>query len=372
MEHCIVSFAGWSPALALEEPAGFARGSVPPGGSGLSGLSGASPRAALRLPGLEACLAASGHAPTGLARPIATPAAGRADPERAHAELPGAALLDGDPELCWTPPHEQALAVALGLQVADGCVPLAGLVAARAGLPADARVWGRVSPAHWHLGTEQITMHDPDELALDEASSRALFEAARPLFEEEGFEWRWVAPTLWLVSHTSLQGLPCASLDRVSGRNVDLWLAADPRARLVRRLQNEVQMLWHAHPLNAEREAQGLQVVNSFWLDGCGPVPAAEVLARAASIQLDQRLRRPALQGDGAAWLEAWRALDAEVLQPAAAAAAEGAEVTITLCGERTSVALRPQAPRGVWQHLSQAWRQRQATARVQRLLESL
>jgi hypothetical protein len=360
MEHCIVSFA--SPPQGLEQgpEQGSEQGLERDSRHGLE-QARASVLAKRRLPGLEACVSG--------AAVVMPPTATQAQ----HAEgRSGGDIGAAEPELRWSPPHEQALAAALGLVVPDGCVPLAGLAAARAGLPADGRVWGRISPAHWQLGTEQITMHDPDELALDEASSRALFEAARPLFEEEGFEWRWLAPTLWLVSHPSLQGLPCASLDRVSGRNVDLWLAADPRARLVRRLQNEVQMLWHAHPLNTEREAQGLPVVNSFWLDGCGPVPAAEVLARADAVRLEQRLRRPALQGDAQAWWEALSAWDAEVLQPAVAAAAQGDGVVITLCGERTSVTLRPQAPRGLWQRLMQGWRQRQASGRVQKLMESL
>lgn len=339
MQQCIVSFAAWPQGLAQA-----------------SGTTGA----ASRLPGLQTCVA--GAVPASV---LAVPAAPVDEPA-------GSGFAAADPELRWSPPHERALAAALGLEVTDGCVPLAGLEAARAGLPADGRVWGRISPAHWHLGTEQITMHDPDELALDEASSRAFFEAARPLFEEEGFEWRWVAATLWLASHPSLQGLPCASLDRVSGRNVDLWMAADPRARLVRRLQNEVQMLWHTHPLNAEREAQGLPVVNSFWLDGCGTVPGPQVLERTASLRLENCLRRPALQGDAQAWLDALVALDAELFQPAVAAASRGAQTLITLCGERTSVQLRPQPPRGPWPSWVQAWRRRQAPLRVQRLLESL
>jgi hypothetical protein len=33
-------------------------------------------------------------------------------------------------------------------------------------------------------------------------------------------------------------------------------------------LQNEVQMLWFAHPLNEGREMQGRQTVNSLWLWG--------------------------------------------------------------------------------------------------------
>ena len=37
--------------------------------------------------------------------------------------------------------------------------------------------------------------------------------------------------------------------------------------RRVRRLQSEVQMLLHTHPLNAAREDRGDLTVNSFWLD---------------------------------------------------------------------------------------------------------
>ena len=178
-----------------------------------------------------------------------------------------------DPALTWTPPHERLLAQALGLEVGDGQVPIGGLLAARAGLPRDGRVWARVSPSHWHLGTEQVTLRDPTDLALDEADARALFDAARPWFEDEGFSLEWLAPTLWLAAHPALAGLRTASLDRVTGRNVDLWLGADPQARRLRRLQSEVQMLWHTHPVNARRESEGRESVNSFWIDGCGPMP---------------------------------------------------------------------------------------------------
>jgi len=262
-----------------------------------------------------------------------------------------------EPELSFSATHEQALAEALGLETADGRVPMGGLVAAEAGLPADGRVWARVSPAHWQLGTEQVTMLDPTHLALNEAESQALFEAVRPLFEDDGYAMVWHSPLQWLVSHPDLTGLPSASLDRVSGRNVDIWLNPDPRARRVRRLQNEVQMLLYTHRLNEDRAGRGDLPVNSFWLDGCGPVPPQTILEQLSQIRLDERLRAPMLAGDVDGWARAFEALDDAIVRPAWAAAKAGEDVRLTLCGERFTVTLAtPSQASGLWQRLRRVW----------------
>ena len=86
----------------------------------------------------------------------------------------------------------------------------------------------------------------------------------------EGYTLAWGAALRWYVAHESLQGLATASLDRVIGRNIDAWLPRQPEAKRLRRLQNEVQMLLHRHPVNEAREAAGALPVNSFWLSGCG------------------------------------------------------------------------------------------------------
>ncbi len=139
---------------------------------------------------------------------------------------------------------------------------------------------------HWRVGADAIHLADPRSLELDEPASRTLFDAVRPLFESEGFALHWGAPLRWYASHADLAAMPTASLDRVVGRSIDRWLPAEPSARLVRRLQNEVQMLLYTHPVNIEREAAGALTVNSFWLSGCG------VLQRDAKydVQVDDRL----------------------------------------------------------------------------------
>lgn len=260
--------------------------------------------------------------------------------------LPDASATDAadpsdDAALSLSPPHERALARAFGWQGGDGRWPLAAWLAAADGLAATigARPVGLLTPAHWHLGTEQVSMTDPAALVLDEALSRALLDAVRELFTSEGFELHWGAPLRWYLVHDSLAEVATASLDRVIGRNVDRWLPDGPGARLLRRLQNEVQMLLYTHPLNDERQARGLPTINSFWLSGCGvaqPVRGDAVL--------DERLRRHALAEDWPGWAKAWAQIDAEL-------PARGL-TRITLCGERSALSCEL-PPRGLLQRLT-------------------
>lgn len=249
-------------------------------------------------------------------------------------------------EWSFTPPHERALAHAFGWQGADGAWPFAARAAAADGLAPEGHAWGLLTPVHWHLGTEQLSLLDPEALMLDAAAARTLYDAVEPLFTSEGFVMRFCAPLRWYVAHPSLAALPTASLDRVIGRNVDRWLTDAPAVRLVRRLQNEVQMLLYTHPANEERQARGLLPVNSVWLSGCGVAQPEQ-----ASPVVDDRLRTPALAENWPAWVRAWETLDSGPIAALRERFAHGDDtVRLTLAGEREAVTLRPVG--GAWRRL--------------------
>jgi hypothetical protein len=260
-------------------------------------------------------------------------------------------------------PHERAWARACGWQGADGCLPFAAQQAADDGIDPGDAAFGRLSPCFWHVGRDNLTVGDPDALGLDAATSRAFFDAVRALFEEEGWRILWGAPTRWYVAHASLDDLPCASLDRVIGRNPDVWMPDHPQARLLKRLQNEVQMLLYTHPLNDAREAAALPPLNSVWLDGCG---VAQGLRGAAPTVLDG-LRAPALRDDWAVWAEAWQAVDAGPLAMALEQLERGAPVRLSLSGECGHASFTPQ-PRSAWQRLAARWRKADVAAALQGL----
>lgn len=258
---------------------------------------------------------------------------------------------DEDTLLSLSAPHERAAAAALGWACADGGVPWAARAARADGIDTGAGAVGLLTPCHWHLGTDQVSLMDPAQLGLDEATSREFFAAVQPLLAEEGLALHFGAPLRWYAVHESLAGLRTAGLDRVIGRNVDAWLGTDPAARRVRRLQAEVQMLLHAHPANERREALGLLPVNSFWLSGCG----AALPEGAAAPRVDERLRSAALAEDWAAWSKGWQGIEAGPVQELQALAAAGAAVALTLCGEKAASRWQPR-PRSWWSGLRARW----------------
>ncbi len=248
-----------------------------------------------------------------------------------------------------SPPHERALAQALGLPGADGTVPWAAWDLLQAGrAPGDA-AWAWITPCHWHVAQDHILMHPPEGLQLDEVDARALLGAIAPYMREDGIEVEYVAPTRWRARGEVFRGLACASLDRVTGRRVDDWLPRTPAARPLRRLQQEMQMLLYTHPVNEAREAAGLAPVNSFWVSGAGALVQAPGADARFDVQEEDRLRAPALAGTPREWAAAWRAIDAQALPALLHALDAGHRVALTLCGER-SARTWVSTPLPVWQ----------------------
>ena len=255
-----------------------------------------------------------------------------------------------------SPPHERALAAAWGWHAEAGNLPFAARAAQADGIEVRDLAWGLVTPVHWHVGRDHVTLVDPNALALTEVESRAAFDAVRDLFESEGFTLAWGAPLRWYAAHESLVDLPCASLDRVIGRNVERWMRVEPGARpgakLVRRLQSELQLLLYPHAINTEREARGALTINSFWLSGCGRFQPAD----GSAVVIDDTLREPLLADDWAAWADAWHALDAGPLMRLRDAVSQGRQSTLTLCGERS--AQRYEAlPQSLLQRVTGRWK---------------
>jgi hypothetical protein len=269
---------------------------------------------------------------------------------------PSAARDDGD-EWSLSLPHERVLARACGWSGADGRLPWAARAASDAGIATGDLAWGLLEPVHWRVGSDEVGLVDPAALELDIDESRALFEAARPLFESEGWLLMWLDTTRWLTAHESLRELATASIDRAVGRDVQRWL---PRsARAFNRLHSEVQMAWHREPANEAREARGAWPVNALWLSGCG---VHQPTRSTASVTTDDRLRAPALAGDWAAWADAWRALDTQAIAPAL-----DADASVTLCGERAALTLQPQP--GWWARTRAHWRRNAAVAPLLEIL---
>lgn len=173
-------------------------------------------------------------------------------------------------------PHELLLAQRFGLQTtSDNCSPqLAAGVIRMFDLPAQSGFWFIMQPAHLHIARDHLVLTDPRQLNLSEQDARALFDTVQPLFEESNRTLLYGDATTWLLRADDLQTLQTSTPDAASGHNIDIWMPHGEQARDWRRLQNEVQMHWHTHPVNDAREMRGLKPVNSVWLWGGASAPA--------------------------------------------------------------------------------------------------
>lgn len=225
--------------------------------------------------------------------------------------------------------------------------------------------WACLQPVHIHAARDHLVLMHPDQLEIRPDEAAALRAAIDDLFRESGIALDAPHPARWYVADDVFGELEATTPVRATGRNIDIWLQAGARARDWRRLQNEIQMTWHDHPVNQAREAEGRLTINSVWLHGGGklslvnrladavltddpflaglalasdslldPQPAKfEEIAKAdghVMAMLDTATEAHIAQ-DWGLWLERMHALDAEWFTPVLAALADGRIMGVTL-----------------------------------------
>lgn len=199
-------------------------------------------------------------------------------------------------------PHEQWLARALGLQQAGRPAFAAAAMRAR-GMQPEAGTWFIVNPVHIEIARTHLMMGDPARVRLDERESRALFDTALPFFEEAGHALRYGDAATWFMRADDWAELDTATPDAALGMDLTDWMPLGAAAAAFRRLQNEVQILWHAHPVNAAREERRLPPVNAFWAWGAADAQRQRGAGAPALVALEAGSTVGALAGAHAAVL---------------------------------------------------------------------
>jgi hypothetical protein len=227
-----------------------------------------------------------------------------------------------------SPPRERALAQTMGWPLVDGLLPWAQAAAKNRG--DHEGDWAFITLCNWHVSNGQVTMSDPAHLQIDDATDAQLFNAMQPFFAEDGITLQRYKPGQWLAQSPVFANLPTASVDRVIGRNIDPWLVGGDN--LLRRLQNEMQMLLYTHPVNDARAMAMAMAINSFWVHGTGSL--TESLSASSNDHVDVRvvnsLRSSALNQDFLGWLDAWKEVDSQVMSQATLQPIS----RLVLCGE--------------------------------------
>jgi hypothetical protein len=167
------------------------------------------------------------------------------------------------------PGHEAWLQKAFGLPAS---APISACSALADGA-AQAR-W-RLDPVNLHIGRDHLVLTDPARLDLGSEDARSLAASVDELFRDEGLTLIADHPLRWYLQEPDpARGLRLQTRSMLAalGRSIDAWQPSGDDARRWRRIVNEVQMSWYDHPVNDQRESQGLRPINSVWIEG--PCPA--------------------------------------------------------------------------------------------------
>jgi hypothetical protein len=158
-----------------------------------------------------------------------------------------------------------------------------------------------LQPVHLHATRDHLILMGQNQIDLTETESQGLLKIALPFIEEDfQHSLLFANQHFWFIPAGPFGSLTSYSVDQALGRNIDWWMPRDSHeegiAKRWRKLQNEIQMLWHIDPINEKREERGLPSINSIWISGIGKLQ--DVQAPAALTQAQQLCgRHPLLVG---------------------------------------------------------------------------
>ncbi|WP_438978636.1 hypothetical protein [Polynucleobacter sp.] len=132
-----------------------------------------------------------------------------------------------------------------------------------------------LQPVHFHATRDHLILMAQSQIDLTANESTKLLQTALPFIEEDfGSKVLFQGQRDWFISAGPFASLATHSIDQAHGRNIDWWMPRDTNeagiAKLWRKLQNEIQMLWHIDPVNEERQQRGYPSINSLWISGIG------------------------------------------------------------------------------------------------------
>ena len=244
------------------------------------------------------------------------------------------------PEHTGCTPFEAVKLQQLGYTPPEGANLGTGLASLHAGVRNPSETVWLAELSAITVGREGAAIAHPASFEVTPDEADALFDAVSGLWADRAIsalplnarQWR-----IWLDPSANTRSLTPAAMAEM--RLTDWWPQEDS-LREWRRLLNEIQMVWHDHPVNLARAERGDVPINSLWLYG-GAHGWSSTQPLSATYE---GLHTPYLQGDWAAWIAALPALSEHL-------STLDRNTHLTLTGQQRAVVLTP-APKRWWHAL--------------------
>ena len=148
--------------------------------------------------------------------------------------------------------------------------PLAPHLAEFDGIDIGEHAWLLAEPVNMIPDRDTLKLFPSRYLVLTKTESDALIAALNTHFYDIGLVFFAPTPSRWYVSCVIDELPETTHIDQARvGRLLDLQPKSHGKINW-RALQNEIQMLFHTHPVNASREDAGRPVVSGVWFYGGG------------------------------------------------------------------------------------------------------
>ena len=133
----------------------------------------------------------------------------------------------------------------------------------------------RADPVHLRADQSCLRLFDSHTFSITQNEADELVIAFNEFYKDT--DWRLIAPRPqhWYLSLKNFQKLETLSPAQVAGQDINTCLPQGDDSAGWHTLMNEVQMLFHDHPVNAARTQRGEPVINSLWFWGGGILPGA-------------------------------------------------------------------------------------------------
>ncbi|NLY63342.1 MAG: hypothetical protein GX070_00045 [Alcaligenaceae bacterium] len=177
----------------------------------------------------------------------------------------------------------------------------------------DQPVW-LLELAHIALGAASATLLTADDLAISEAESLALFESAQVVFAESPFKLLQFDTHHWQVQLPEGLMLPSLSPNVIASGLLNDWWPQDAATRPLRHLLNALQIEWHQHPVNLDRQKKGLPVINGAWVFGGASHTQLKPAHHSNPAKIIRDLETAHRKQDWGQWLATLATLERDVL----------------------------------------------------------
>jgi hypothetical protein len=133
----------------------------------------------------------------------------------------------------------------------------------------------RADPVHLRADQSSLRLFDSRSFELTQDEADELVAAFNDFYGERGWRLQAPRPQRWYLSMPADPGIITQPLGKVIGQSIDPCLPQGEAAAYWHATLNEIQMLFHSHPVNVAREQRGAPVINSVWFWGGGELPTS-------------------------------------------------------------------------------------------------